>query len=146
MSLNYFLYRAVACVRQEDTGPDWPEMHVFFEAPAGVRPIVELSELLLFAWNVPADSVVAYNIWSEEELLTELAFGGAASGDARLFETGCVDGQVLYAKPARTQMFVSPPMHARLVAAQALVVDELAARQRRQVLRTTRSLLQAAPL
>ena len=49
MSLNYFLYRAVACVRQDDddSGPSWPEMHVFFEAPAGVRPIVELGELLL---------------------------------------------------------------------------------------------------
>lgn len=125
MSLNYFLHRAVASVRDSV----WPEMHVFFEAPAGVRPEEELADLLVFAWNVRRDSVVAYNIWTEKELLTELAFGHVSTGDARLFETGWADGRVSYADPLRTQFFVSPLTHQRLLRAQALVVKELVSQE-----------------
>lgn len=133
--MNYFLFRAVACVRDFDQ----PETHVFFEAPAGVRPGEELAKLLTISWNVPTRDVIVYNVWTEHELLEDMAFGDACTGDARLFETGFADCRVRYADPARTQFFCRPAMQQRLVLAQA-AAQKLAAAQRA----STAAQLQAA--
>ena len=110
------LYRAIASSQRHRA-----EMLVFFELPgvavANVGPALET--VLSALWGYADGDLEIYNLLSEHEALGDWALGDAATGDMRLFESGCSYGTVLYHEPANTLMLVSPRRLRRLQAAQA---------------------------
>lgn len=106
------LYRAVVDSRKHNM-----EMVVFFEAARERRHEV-LNHLLHTAWAVDVEAdVQAYNVCSEQELITDHAWGDACTGDLRLFECGTGPAGVCYVQPWRVQFFVNPTTLQRLLLA-----------------------------
>ncbi len=118
------------------------ERVVFFEVPATTflrgQMWTRLATILTAAWDVPAADLerLAYNQSSEWELVNEQSYGGPATGDLRLLETGS-GGEITrgivppgaadpncaihYARAADIDLFVTPRTAARLQKAIAQV-------------------------
>ena len=110
------LFRAIVSSRRLNA-----EMLVFFDLTgmSAERAGSTLEAALCLLWDETPDGLVIYNLHSEREALEEWALGPAATGDVRLFESGCAYGTVLYHEPANTLMLVRPRTLRRLQSAQA---------------------------
>lgn len=114
------LYRAFGYIVQSQQA----EVTVFFEhlgPPFADRASSRLRFALAAVWRAPTESVDFYNLYSEQDLLGDHAFGPAETGDARLLETGAGgEDPIHYAQPESTLLLLRPDALARLVNAQRL--------------------------
>lgn len=115
-SLHYSsLFRAVIGSRLHDC-----EFVVFFDCPTGEPPACHVEDMVAAVWDVDAQDLDVYNVYSERELVAQ-AITGDDAGDLRLFEVGAYQGLPIYADPSRTLMLVRPATQIRLTAAQILL-------------------------
>lgn len=109
------------------------EAAVFFEAPCTSDAPARLQQLVALAWGCAPSAVDYYNLFSEGELRhPDLArchcYERGADADTALFINGHGPEGDSYTPLSRTMLMVSPRWHARLLAAQDLVEQRLAAR------------------
>lgn len=121
---NGRLYRAIVSLPQNmcPKGETLHERIVFFDGPiqeAGGY----LEKLLAHAWHIDtADWCVNGNIYNIDPAFDLIEQGEGADLDVRLFEIGWGGPQdVVYADPARVDLFVAPMLKARLQAALAQI-------------------------
>jgi len=133
---NGVLHRAIVSLPQHMTERDRPlqERIVFFEVPASHRSRgaftssgsgEHLERLLATAWCIDTtnwcENGYLYNINTAQELYGN-AFGHEATGELRLFETGCGGetfpaigpGRIHYARAGDVDLFVPPRVVTRL--------------------------------
>lgn len=90
------IFRAIAYSTDENWSDSKAmERVVFVDADTRDEAKLVISESLTHLWSVPETSVEFYNLESEFELLSR-AMGPASTGDQRLFEVGCEQGQTIY--------------------------------------------------
>src|SRR3989442_2522220 len=99
------LHRGIAYVPRSNI--DCEVVIAFFECVGSAASPQALHRLLASTWGLPDEAIEIYNIHSEQELLAQ-AFGDAATGDARLLETGFDGTRPTYAERARTLLLVRP--------------------------------------
>lgn len=90
------IFRAIAYSTDEGWSDSKAmERVVFVDAVTRNDAKLVISESLTHLWCVPESSVEFYNLESEFEVMSR-ALGPASTGDQRLFEVGCKQGQPIY--------------------------------------------------
>lgn len=92
------------------------ECMVFFHCRETEHPGDALLARLSLIWGIDAEFLDAYNVWSEDDLRKNAMGAMEVIGyDARLFEVGCSNGNVIY-ENSLPLFLVGPELNACLYA------------------------------